>query len=290
MISPYVRRLRLAGELRRLREAAGFTHEELAARVRENRAKISRLENGRIAPDSGDVVKLLDAMGVDGPEWTRVMAIAQEAGTRGWWESTARIMGERQALYANLEAGARTIREYQQSLLPGLAQIPEYTRSRLSPVLAGGQTARGIVEGRAGRQRMLRRPDGPAYEVVLDEVAVRRKSAPPDVMRDQLVHLAERAASGDLIVRVLPVDADIEGWKPPTCTFSLYEYPDPGDPVVVAIEAVTTDIVLTVPDEVAHYGRRYALLRDAALSVGDSAAFLADAAHRLSHPQETTTP
>lgn len=84
---------------------------------------------------------------------------------------------------------------------------------------------------------------------------MRRKSAPPPVMREQLRLLAERAASGDLIVRVLPVDTDIEGRKPPTCTFSLYEYPDAGDPVVAAIEAVTTDVVLTAPDEVAHYDR-----------------------------------
>jgi Domain of unknown function (DUF5753) len=39
-------------------------------------------------------------------------------------------MGDRQALYANLEAGAATIREYQQTFLPGLLQIPEFVRAR----------------------------------------------------------------------------------------------------------------------------------------------------------------
>jgi hypothetical protein len=42
------RRLRLATELIELREAAELTHGELAARISENQAKISRLENGHI--------------------------------------------------------------------------------------------------------------------------------------------------------------------------------------------------------------------------------------------------
>ncbi|HEX9359902.1 MAG TPA: helix-turn-helix transcriptional regulator, partial [Streptosporangiaceae bacterium] len=43
MISPYVRKLRLAAELRALRAGAGLTHEQLAKRIGESRAQISRL-------------------------------------------------------------------------------------------------------------------------------------------------------------------------------------------------------------------------------------------------------
>src|SRR6266436_6122627 len=138
MISPYVRRLRLAAELRALRAGAGLTHEQLAKRIGESRAQISRLENGHIV-DQADVMKILDALGVEGERWTQVVTIAREAGEKGWWEST-RGMGERQALYANLEAGATTIREYQQTFIPGLLQTPEFVRAR------GG---RGCCAGRA---------------------------------------------------------------------------------------------------------------------------------------------
>jgi len=31
----------------------------------------------------------------------------------------------------------------------------------------------------------------------------------------------------------------------PRCTFSIYTYPDPGDPDVVAIDTVTSDLILT---------------------------------------------
>ena len=162
MISPYVRRLRLAAELRALRAEAGLTHEPLAQRIGESRGQISRLENGHVA-DQADVIKILDALNVDGERWTQIMTIAREAGERGWWESP-RGMGDRQALYANLEAGATSIREDQQTLIPGLLQTPGFGRARgeagaaLVPlttaadaVLAGG-VRRQSVPARPGRR------------------------------------------------------------------------------------------------------------------------------------------
>ena len=206
MISPYVRRLRLAAELRALRAEAGWTHEQLSKRSGESRAQISRLENGHLV-DQASVMKILDVLGVDGDRWTQMMTITREAAEKGWWEST-RGMGDRQALYANLEAGATSIREYHQTFLPGLLQIPDYVRARcesdgtLSPLAF---TIDGIVAGSAGRQRMLRRPGAPTYDVIIDEVAIRRLSAPPDVFKKQLYHLAQ-AVNDDrkLTLRVLP--------------------------------------------------------------------------------------
>ena len=122
MISPYVRRMRLAAELRSLRTQAGLTHEQLAKLIGQSRAQISRLENGHVV-DQSDIIRILDALEVDGERWTQIVTIAREAGERGWWESN-KSMGERQALYANLEAGAATIREFQMTFVPGLLQTP----------------------------------------------------------------------------------------------------------------------------------------------------------------------
>ena len=253
MISPYVRRLRLGAELRALRAAAGLTHEQVAKKIGESRAQISRLENGHVV-DLADVMKILDALGVDGEQWTQVVTIVREAGEKRWWEST-RGMGERPALYANLEAGAAQIREYQQTFMPGLLQIPEFVQARiaadatLEPMT---YTVDGVLAGNAGRQRMLRRPGAPSYEVIIDELAVRRLAAPPDVVKKQLYHLAT-ASNGTpaVALRVLPVEARVDNYTVPRCTFSIYTYPDPGDPAVVAIDTVTSDLVLTEPAEVA---------------------------------------
>src|ERR1700722_7823788 len=96
MISPYVRRLRLAAELRALRAEARLTHEQLSRRSGESRAQISRLENGHLV-DQASVMKLLDAFGVDGERWTQLMTITREAGEKGWGESTGG-RGARRAL------------------------------------------------------------------------------------------------------------------------------------------------------------------------------------------------
>ncbi len=283
MISPYVRRLRLGAELRELRAGAGLTHEQVARRIGVSRAQISRLENGHVV-DQADVMKILDALGVDGDRWTAVVTIAREAGEKGWWEST-RGMGERQALYANLEAGADRIREYQQTFIPGLLQIPEFVQARTTAAAALEAldgTVEGLLAGRAGRQRMLRRPGAPAYEVIIDELAVRRLAAPPDVVKKQLFHLATAGnASPGISLRVLPVDARLDGYAVPRCAFSVYTYPDPGDPAVVAVDTVTSDLILTDPAQVTPYDQLYARLAAAALPPADSLHLLTHAATQL---------
>jgi transcriptional regulator with XRE-family HTH domain len=281
VISPYVRRLRLAAELRVLRAERGLTHEQLARRIGGSRAQISRLENGH-GVDQADVIKILDALGVEGDRWTQMITIAREAGERGWWEFN-KAMGQRQALYANLEAGARTIREFQMTFLPGLLQTPEFTRARVDADTLTGPvdfTAEKAIEARNGRQRMLNRPNGPTYDVVVDEVAIRRAAAPSEVVKAQLYHLAATVnGSPKTTLRVLPVNATIEGHVVPRSAFSIYTFDDPGDPTVVAADTVTDDIVLTDPDDVKRYDELYGRLHAAAMSRSDSLNFLLGAAN-----------
>src|SRR6266536_2659977 len=203
-ISPYVRKLRLAVELRALRAGAGLTHEQLAKRIGESRAQISRLENGHVV-DQADVMKILDALGVTGERWTQLMTITREAGEKGWWEST-RGMGDRQARSADLEAGATTIREYHQTFLPGLLQIAEYVRVQtevgvnLEPSTF---TADGVLAGRAAadaapaRRAQLRGDPGRAGDQAADRPARHRQEAAlPPRHRVQQQPGAEGGAAG----------------------------------------------------------------------------------------------
>ncbi len=283
MISPYVRRLRLASEVRALRAQAQLTADQLGRQIGRSRADISRLENGHVV-DQADIIAILDTLGVDGDRWTQIVTIAREAGERGWWESN-KAMGDRQALYANLEAGAATIREYQQTFVPGLLQVPEFVRARVDTEVTlkpGNPNADGVLAGRAGRQRMLRRPGGPTYEVIVDEVAVSRLAAPPEVVKKQLYYLATTVnLDPKVTLRVLPVHARIENYAVPRCTFSMYTYPDAGDPAVVAIDTVTSDLILTESADVDPYERLYQRLRDAALPPGDSLDLLTQVAAEL---------
>jgi len=71
-------------------------------------------------------------------------------------------------------------------------------------------------------------------------------------------------------VRVLPVHARIKSYAVPRCTFSIYTYPDPGDPSVVAVDTVTSDLILTEATDVHPYEELYQCLQDAALPPDDS--------------------
>jgi transcriptional regulator with XRE-family HTH domain len=283
MISPYVRRLRLASEVRQLRAASGLTADQLAKRIGRSRADISRLENGH-AVDQADVIKILDALGVDGDQWTKIVTIARQASEKGWWESH-KTMGERPALYANLEAGACRIRGYEQTFVPGLLQIPELVHARTSAIATlepVSGTVEGILDGRAGRQRMFRRPGGPTFEVIMDELAVCRLAVPPNIVKKQLYHLATLVnAEAKVTLRILPVRARIKDFTVPRCTFSICTYPDPGDPQVVAIDTVTSDLILTDPQDVTPYDRLYERLWEAALPPEQSLDLLTKAAATL---------
>jgi transcriptional regulator with XRE-family HTH domain len=280
LISPYVRRLRLAAELRALRVERGLTHEQLAKQIGQSRAQISRLENGHTV-DQNEVMQILEVLGVEGDRWTQIVTIAREAGERGWWESN-KAMGSRQALYADLEAGAATIREFQMTFVPGLLQTAEYSGARTEAESLTGPVsyaADKVVEARNARQRMVRRPGGPSYEVVLDEMTIRRPVATAEIVRAQLYHLAARVNSDRrLTLQVLPLAAAVAGYFVPRSAFSIYTYPDPGDPTVVAVDTVNRDLIHTEPTTVRRYEDLFGGLQDAALESGPSLDFLIEAA------------
>jgi transcriptional regulator with XRE-family HTH domain len=282
--SPYVRRLRLGMELRALRIERNMTQARVARLIGKTRNDISKLENGQSA-DAADVLNILDALGVEDEQWMTLTAIARDASEVGWWDSIKHI-GDRQALYANLEAGAATIVKYEQTALPGLLQIPDYIRAL---AIANAAIERdsgpidGLLAGRAGRQRNLRRPGGPTVKIILDEFAVLRRAAPANVLKPQLRHLVKviKDAQPNVSLRVLPVEAEIRDYVTPRCAFSIYAYPDPGDPRVIAIDTVTSDVILTDEAQVTPYERMYERLREAALSPEESAKLLTEAADAI---------
>ncbi|XRQ07934.1 Scr1 family TA system antitoxin-like transcriptional regulator, partial [Actinomadura welshii] len=167
MVSPFVRRQRLATVLRELREERGMMADELAKRIHYSRTKISRLENAYGRPDVGDVIKILDAFGITGTKWEEIVRLADDASTKGWWDRYGDAMGTRQRLYADIESGAATIREYNNTTVPGLLQTLEFSSALVKPKRAEGAlgfSPSKMIEARERRQKLILSPDGPSYD------------------------------------------------------------------------------------------------------------------------------
>jgi transcriptional regulator with XRE-family HTH domain len=283
--SPVMRRRRLGVELRRLRMAAGLTGDQVVERVGwAAKSKLSRLENGRSRPDLADILDLLDLYQVGGEGREELVAIAREAGNTRWLRAYA-VMTARQRGYAELEGGATHIREYAAATVPGLLQSPQYARVRIMssrPLQALLTSQRGLptqspdgermdpqaeVDARMARQSILTRDvDPPAYEAVLDEAALIGRSAPPNVLSGQLNHLRAVASLPNVTLRVLLREARVGEFYQPQHGFSIYTFADPGDLQTIAVEALSSDLILTDRTAASRYVKVYEWLRAAALT------------------------
>ncbi|NGM14451.1 helix-turn-helix transcriptional regulator [Verrucosispora sp. WMMA2044] len=264
--SPVIRRARLGAELRQLRRREALTLEQVCERLGwASTSKLSRIELGQSRPDLADVLDLLDVYEVPSRQRDALIVIARDAATsRGWWKSLGE-MGERQRTYAELEAGAAGIVEYQPAIVPGLLQTPAYARLRI----VAGQLIDATVDveadlrARAARQAVLRRVEPPRYTALLTELACEPGDDPVEVWREQLAQLLELAALPHVTIRLLRVGA---GRRPlPLTPFSCYSFPDPADPRTVMLEALTTDVRLTTATDVDRYERMTDCLLETAL-------------------------
>ena len=138
--SPAGRRRRLAAELRRLRVGTGKSAEEVGKVLGWSKAKISRYELAQSGLKLGDVARLLEFYGVQGSQREQLLALAEEATQKGWWEAYSDVLTEGHLAFIGLEAEATSILEWQISVVPGLLQTEQYARE----ILSGYQTVATI--------------------------------------------------------------------------------------------------------------------------------------------------
>ncbi|MGW3602494.1 helix-turn-helix domain-containing protein [Micromonospora sp. NPDC005161] len=275
--SPVIRRVRLGAELRQLRRREALTLEQVCDRLGwASTSKLSRIELGQSRPDLADVLDLLDVYQVPAPARDALIVIARDAATsRGWWKTLGE-MSERQRTYAELEAGAAQIVEYQPAVVPGLLQTPAYARLRVAAgaLLTPEIDVEAEVRARALRQEVLRRADPPRYTAVLAEAVCDPAELAVPVWREQLRHLVAVSGLAHVTVRLLPRGVAGDGLHPLT-PYSCYAFPDPADPRTVMLEALATDVRLTTPLDVDRYERMTEALLAAALSPQETVTALA---------------
>lgn len=209
--SPTVRRRRLAAELRRLREKAELTGDEVAERLGWSPSKISRIENTRSGLRIADARKLLALYGVDDPHRNELLALAHEADRKAWWEAYSDALPSAYAFYIGLEAEARMSWEREVQIVPGLLQTEDYARAMIrrqeesTATIPPGEIEQR-VEVRLARQRILTKEQPLELSVILDESVLTRRIGDGAVMRAQLEKLLEQADMPNLTLQVHPLE------------------------------------------------------------------------------------
>ncbi|MGC4854393.1 helix-turn-helix domain-containing protein [Micromonospora sp. DT4] len=284
--SPYVRRRWLGREIKRLRDEHAMPAEKLARAVGFPRQQLSALENGHLGPDIDLVSVICDYLAVGVKRRAAIMDAATDGWARGWWMADAQRMGLRQATYADLESGAESITEYALALFPGLLQTTAFADARLRSEPARHTETfdpAAAVAARAHRQQLLLAADGPRYDLLLDEIAIRRCAAEAHIVADQLRHLIDVCATHPTVtIQVLPIGISIKGHSAYKSAYSIYRYRATPNSLAVAVDTLTNDVIYTEMEEVQPYLSLHSRLKAASLAPDLSIRLLRDAAQSLS--------
>jgi transcriptional regulator with XRE-family HTH domain len=279
--SPTVRRKRLGIELRRLREQASLTCEEVGQRLDCSGTRISRIETGRISVRPGDVRELLEIYGMVGAEADSLVQLAREARQKGWWHTYGRLLPNWFEAYVGLEAAAVRFRDFQSMVMPGLLQTEDYARAVLRAAPSPGSTEDidRQVALRMERQAILDQASPPDLWVVLSESIIRVQVGGTGVMRAQLRRLIDVAERSNVTLQVLPFTTAAH--VQPISPFTILEFPDIADPTVVYLEHLTGSLFLETAEEIQRYTVVFDHLRAEALGTGPSIDLIARAAADL---------
>jgi transcriptional regulator with XRE-family HTH domain len=273
--SPTVRRRRLALELRRLREAARLTCEEVADHLECSASKISRVETGRVSVSPRDVRDMLELYGVPAEQRDSLVQLARDSRQKGWWHAFSEGEQPQFVTYVGLESAASEIRIYEVSLIPGLLQTEDYARAVIRAGMMNSPTedVERRVALRMARQPAVTRDDPPKIWAVLDEAALHRRVGGAGLMRLQLEHLLAQAALPNVAVQVIP----FAGGAHPAMgrPFVILVFPERVDTDVVYLEDLTSALYVEDVAEVDRYNVFFNHLRATALSFDDSSALIA---------------
>ena len=251
---PTVLRMLLGAHLRRLREAQGVSREDAGWEIRASESKISRMELGRVGFKERDVEDLLTLYGlVDNEERERLLSLARQANTPGWWHRYGDVLPNWFQSYLGLEAAASMIRTYEVQFVPGLLQTPDYARA---VVLLGHGRAKADeidrrVDLRMRRQDVLDRPDPVQLWAVLDEAVLRRPVGSRAVMRAQIQALIDATGRKSVHLQVLPFG--VGGHSAAGGAFSILRFPDQELPDIVYVEQLSSALYLDKRDDVELY-------------------------------------
>lgn len=276
---PTVRRRRLASELRRLRDVAELTIDEVGEKLECSASKVSRIETGHVGVTPRDARDMLELYGVTGNEKEALVQLARQARTRGWWHAYNEVFT---GTFVGLEADASSLRAFQALLVPGLLQTDQYARAVIKAMRPSAEESEieRRVDARMTRQQLLVDDAPPEYWAVIDEAVLHRMVGGVDVMSEQLDRLLRMSKLPHVTLQIVPFNAGAHpGMEGP---FLIIGFPEQADPDVVYVDNTSSGFYLETPADVRRYTLMFDHLRAAARKPDDSIDMIAEVLEQLS--------
>jgi transcriptional regulator with XRE-family HTH domain len=280
--SPTVRRRRLAAELRGIRESMGRSGDAVAAALRWSPSKISRYELARTTLKPREVERLLDYYEVTGSRRTLLLALAEDAARKGWWEGFADGLSADYQQFIGLEHEASSIAIWHVEAVTGLLQTEAYARHIISSYSQVEPIAPGMIERlvrvRMQRQQVLNREPELQLSVVLDESVLKRRIGDESVMYEQLQRLVQEADRPNITLQILPLNAQHTVFGE---SFVIFRFGPDNDAMlqdVVSTEHLRNDFSVEGERETYLHRIAFQMLVDASLDPASSRSLLLETA------------
>jgi transcriptional regulator with XRE-family HTH domain len=270
------RQVRLAAELRKLRERAGLSVQEAARALGVAQTKLSSTESARVGVSPDRVRHFACQYARDDAPLVEALAAMAAERVNGWWEEYRELLPTGFLDLAELEHHARYLNTIEIAHVPGLLQTEDQVRAIFAYSVPEFPTEEleARVAYRLRRQSVLDSHEAPPYEAVIHEAALRIRVADRAVARKQLAHILEMAQRPGVTVRVIPFDVN---------GFAGVGYPMlyAGGPVpqldTVLLDSVHGVAFLDGESQLGRYRALFDKVKDAALDEAGSRDFI----HRL---------
>ncbi|MCX5258156.1 helix-turn-helix transcriptional regulator [Streptomyces canus] len=203
---PTARQLRLAVELRRLREAAGLTNRQAADLLGVSTAQISQIEYGLAGVSEKRLRRIAANYTCADAELIEALVVMATDRTQGWWEEYREALPAAYLHLAELDHHATFRHDVAVIHVPGLFQTEDYARALfayMNPEFPDSEVDLR-VDHRMKRKVVIEGPSPLPYDTVIHEAALRIKVAGRTSMRTQLARILEMSEADHVTVRVIP--------------------------------------------------------------------------------------
>lgn len=240
----------LGKRLRELRQRAGLSGKELAESLSWVGSKVSKIENGKQTPTDQDIRVWTGATHADDQTDSLLAALHTLELQHAEWQRLLKAgMKSHQDTLSRQDETTRLFRGFENTVVPGLVQTPEYARARFAQVVLMHNVPNDTneaVKQRMQRQEMLYRPDK-RFHLVITESVLRYRLVSSDIMLGQMDRLM--AISSMRNVKLGVIDFKTQYVIDPRHGFWLL------DNELVRVETYSAELNLRQPQEIELYSR-----------------------------------